>query len=607
MIQIHLKIVSARFCRKILGMAMGLPVFLMLALSASPVFSQVIPDVDALRAQAGGRAAEQNLRGGPQRSEGSYPYDRGRAVSGAQSGKSAQAGDGMQDLLEDQDKLLKKYGFSYLDPDKDMVRLSFREIPLKEALQFISLQTGINLFLDTDIRAEKPVTLFIENLSLRSILDNLILANGLSRKVVSEDTYLVFPIRKEREYMELTPEVFALKYEDAKELLKILKTKDNYVFLADRTNSVIVYDTDSNLAQIRKIVESIDKARPQLEIQLELLEVERKKLREYGIKLADLEGDPGVSLQTFVDSLNHSTLNVGSPKLKLIKELSTTKILASPKIRLVDHPSQGKPGQATIQIGGKEPIRIYTTSGTGATGQTSSLEAQYTTSIQWQDTGVKMIVTAEKIHSNTEATVKIEMEVTSITSYTTEGYPRVRTKTATSTLRLFDGETVVMGGLINNEVKKVLSKVPLLGDLPVVGRLFQRNDSKIEETEIVMLVTPRIMDDTFSNSNDSATINRYTHAARDVMGGPEGVIRNHAQRENFKFDSGAVDPAPEAEFPSSQLSHPYQSIQPNVIPEKSSESGMDSGNESKHESERSRARKAFDELRRKYAAETVDS
>lgn len=527
---------------------------LLLLLLAGTAFSQVIPDIDELRAQAGIGENENQVRGPSRRQApaggADYPYNRGAArrpgMTRSNAAPSAPAGEGLQELLDDQEKLLKKYGFSYLDPDKDKVRLSFKEIQLKEALQFISLQTGINLFLDTDIRSEKPVTLFIENLSLREILDNLILSNGLMKKVVSKDTYLVFPNRKEKEYAETVPEIFSLRYEDAKELLKVLKTKDNYVFLSDRTNSIIVYDSPENMKQIRRIVEAVDKARPQLEIQLELLEVERKKLREYGIKLTDLE-DPGVGLQSLVDTAKHNTINLGSPQLTMLKELSSTKILASPKIRLVDYPSNGKPGQATIQIGGKEPIRIYTTSGSGATGQTSSLEAQYTTSIQWQDTGVKMIVTAEKIHSSEEATVKIEMEVTSITSYTTEGYPRVRTKTATSTLRLYDGETVVMGGLINNELKKVLSKVPLLGDMPVVGKLFRRDDFKHEETEIVMLVTPRILMDENQPVEDDRAIERYTNVVSDVAGGAEGIIRTYSQRAQFSDPGDVKVSAPAAE------------------------------------------------------------
>lgn len=501
--------------------------------------AQVIPDPETIMREAGipgGGSSQESERVSRYSSESSGNDGGYRPKSNRPSIQPLMNEEKMNELADSEEKLLKKYGFSYLDADRDKVKLSLKEIPLKEIIEFISLQTGINLFLDTDIRADKPVTLFVENLSLRQILDNLIKTNGLLEKEVARNTYLIYPARKEREYMDLKPEVFFLEYEDPREMLKILKTKDNFVFLADRTSGVIVYDTPDKIEEIRSLIEKIDRELPQVEIHLELLEIERKKLKEYGIKLTELGGDPGVSLQGLVGDLAHNTITAGSPVLKLLREQSSTKILASPKIRLMDHPQQGKPCQATIQIGGKEPIRIYTTSGTGATGQSSSLEAQYTTSIQWQDTGVKMVVTVIKIHRTEKVTVKIDFEVTSIASFTTEGYPRVRTKTASTLLRLLNGETVVMGGLINNEVKKVNSKVPFLGDIPLVGKLFRKQDTRKIDTEIVMFVTPTIVDEPWVEAEDRPVLDRYRREAASVGTLGESVIslpsQDHAREGN---------------------------------------------------------------------------
>jgi type II secretory pathway component GspD/PulD (secretin) len=159
-----------------------------------------------------------------------------------------------------------------------------------------------------------------------------------------------------------------------------------------------------------------------------------------------------------------------------------------------------------------------------------STEAQYTTSIQWQDTGVKMGVTALKIHKDNMVTVEIELEVTSITSYTSEGYPRVRTKAAKTALRLNDSETIVMGGLINNEASKVINKTPFLSDIPVIGKLFTREDTKKSDTEIVMFVTPSIISGNWDPDKDSDAHKRFGSAVSDVVSEKFKVIEIPAEK-----------------------------------------------------------------------------
>lgn len=384
------------------------------------------------------------------------------------------------------------------------VTLQFRDANLRMVLESISKTSGINILLDKDVRADLKATIFVKNTSVEDTIDLILMQNQLEKKVLSDNTIFIYPNvpAKTKEYQDLKVRSFHLVNADVKQMQAmiktILKTKD--LFISEKTNSLIMRDTPEAIRLAEKIIADQDIAEPEVMLEVEVLEITRTLLSELGIRYPDqmtltpLIIDPvtgaaaaNVTLGALGGRNRNNLLVSPIPSITLNAHLdnSDTNVLASPRIRARNRE------KAKIHIGDRVPVL------TNSVTPVASGAPVVTGSVQYIEVGLKLEVEPD-IHLDGEVGIKINMEVSNIVSQVTNPISgtiayQIGTRTASTVLRLKDGETQVLAGLIDDEDRRSANMIPGLGQLPVLGRLFSSHHNDKKKSEIVLSITPRIV------------------------------------------------------------------------------------------------------------------
>ncbi len=399
---------------------------------------------------------------------------------------------------------------------KRPVSLQFRDANLKLVFEALSRTSGINVIVDKDVKADLKTTLFVKDASVEDTIDLILMQNQLEKKVLNENTVFVYPNTpaKTKEYRDLVIRTFHFTNADAKQMLTLIKTllKTRDIFIHEKTNSLVMRDTPEAVLLAEKLIAAQDLAEPEVMLEVEVLEVLRSRLTELGIHWP---GSVGLTV-TGTDARTESIIGAGgavvttttpagpltlealkrlgaedirvtplTATINLRKEVGDSNLLASPRIR-VRHREKAK-----ILIGDRVPV--ITNSVTPVATGTPVVTGQ----VQYLDVGLKLEVEPE-IHMDDEVAIKTFLEVSSIAREVTNPTSgtvayQIGTRTATTVLRLKDGETQVLAGLINDEDRKSAAKVPGLGDIPLLGRLFSSHKDDARKTEIILSITPRIV------------------------------------------------------------------------------------------------------------------
>jgi general secretion pathway protein D len=340
---------------------------------------------------------------------------------------------------------------------------------------------------------------------------------------------LIYPgtVAKLKEYQELSVRTFQLVNTDVKAVAANIKAllKGRDVVADDKLNMLIARDTPDALRVIEKLVALHDVAEPEVMLEVEILEVSRTKLSELGVRWPDsLSLTPlasnaavGLTLQDLRD-LNSTTIgaSLGGIKLNLKSENTGVNILANPKIRVTNRE------KAKVLIGDRVPVVTVTTSPTGG----------YAESVSYLDVGLKLDV-EPVIYRGNDIVIKIALEVSNLvdTKVTKAGGVAytLGTRNANTTLRLRDGENQILAGLINDEDRKSANKLPGLGDMPAVGRLFGSAVDDGKKSEIMLSITPRLIRNVY----------RPDAGVLEFSSGTEGSLR---ERPPVKVSKPAVAP-----------------------------------------------------------------
>jgi general secretion pathway protein D len=385
------------------------------------------------------------------------------------------------------------------------VTLQFRDANLKMVVDAISRATGVNILLDKDVKNDIKVTIFVKDSPVEETLDLILLQNQLEKRVLGSNSVLIYPSTpaKTKDYQELKVRQFVLVNADPKQVQTMLKTilrvKDIYV--DDKTNTIIIRDTNAVVRLAEKLVASIDLPEPEVMLEVQLLDLDRKRTLDLGVNwpnavnwvypaAANANGYTRSELNSVVrGSPFYSFLPSLGGTLKALETDGDTRVLATPRIR-----AKSKE-KARIMIGNRTPI--ISSAAVPSTGAIGSA-AVYNTNIQYLDTGIKLEV-EPNVYSDGEVSIKISLEVSDLgTKYenTTTGTLAYATTTnnATTTLRLKDGETQVLAGLLRSSTSNTGgNKVPGLGDVPLVGRLFGIQSDNWQNRELVLAITPRVV------------------------------------------------------------------------------------------------------------------
>lgn len=416
----------------------------------------------------------------------------------------------LRDVLKN---LLLQRNFQYTLKGRDLTIISlgtqsgrmarellFRDLSLRDALQTLSKMMNINLIIHESVE-DKNVNFYVENLSLDELLDLLVSTNNLVKKPHNDNTFVILNRESANEFGERHYRTFKLVDAKPDEVVKMIsgsralseKIDTANFSINERINALSVYDTKENLALIEQIVKSVDEKVKQAVIEVKLVEVNRSSLRELGIRLMDGastipagETADGYSLQ--VPNIGHLPSSAALPaKISMLEESDGAKVLASPKIRAVHM----KP--ARIFIGRTVPIPYYDYA--TATGTSNQLVAQGQTLKRYRDVevGIELNVTPE-ISRDNEISIDLETEIKSMEGEPNEdGQYSFSTKSTRTHVRIKDGETIVLGGLISHENRSLEHSPALINRIPLLRTLFTNKRTTFEEREMIMLVTPRLV------------------------------------------------------------------------------------------------------------------
>ncbi|NWG87728.1 MAG: secretin and TonB N-terminal domain-containing protein [Hydrogenophilaceae bacterium] len=454
------------------------------------------------------------------------------------------------------------------------VTLEFRDAPIRAVFDALSRQSGINFVFDKDVRTDQKTTVLARNTAIADALDMLLATSQLAKKVLNDNTLLVYPNQpaKQKEYEELVVRAFFLANIDAKGAMNLVKTlsKTRDVYVDEKLNLLFVRDTPEAVRLVEKLLAVADQPEPEVMLEVEILEVKRSKLLDLGVQwptqfsvLAREDQTQAVAVGTspttvntkvnapltvdLLKGLDGSNILVGpTPSVNVRKDDSDVNILANPRIRVRNKE------KAKVHIGDKVPVITANVTSTGVTSE----------SVAYLDVGLKLDVEPQ-IYLDSEVAMKVGLEVSNIVrevkSSTGMLTYQLGSRNANTVLRLKNGETQVLAGLISDEDRSAASKVPGLGDLPLLGRLFSTHRDERNKTEIVLLITPRVL----------RNLERPELTKSEFFAGTEGsasdrplMLRPAASLPAREATAQAASPAPPVAVPAPAPEQPQAGAEP---------------------------------------------
>jgi general secretion pathway protein D len=381
--------------------------------------------------------------------------------------------------------------------------LTFRDAPSRDAFTALARYANVSVTFDPQFR-DQPVTIDLREMSLESALQALSASTRSFYRVTGPRIVTVVPDTpaKRQEYEEEVVRTFPLSNADLKETVDLLRIVIDARRLAPvtATNTIAIKDTPARVAAAGRLIAAIDKARPEVVIDVELLEVDRTRMKEYGLQIASpstssTTGPTGINGQVSIEqddltlrdirTLTQSDVfltNVPALFYRLLKQDTNTRTLANPQLRT----SEGMPAQA--RFGERVPVPVTTFSPIA----TGGINQQPITSFNYENIGVNIDITP-RTHHDDDVSLALKIEISSISGAGFGGLPTFGNRSISTVIRLRDGETNLLAGLIRDDERRVLAGIPGLSDIPLVGRLFAHNRRETQETDIVLTLTPHIV------------------------------------------------------------------------------------------------------------------
>jgi general secretion pathway protein D len=443
-------------------------------------------------------------------------------------------------------QLAKEAPVSKLDTDAEKlaqqlfstkpVTLRFRDTDIKEVLEVFARTAGVNVFTDESLQP-KRITTFFQNLPLREAFNLILVSNRLFAKRIAENTVIVIPDNpaKRQQYDELTVETFYLTDADAKVAVNLLRTILNtrQVFVNEKLNALVVRETPEKIELARKVLEANDRNVGEVEIDMEVLEVDRTAAQTLGLDISPRTLSVTLNFPQTIPVTDvwgtikaGSTLSITNPSLilNLVKNDSHTKVLANPTVRILDRQ------KARLLIGQRRPFLISSISsvpsvsggtavGTPATGAVTTTQ----TNVEYRDLGLKITLTPT-VHLDGEVTVELNFEISAVGPPIADVpgsnlLPPVNTRNLDTFIKVRNGETRLLGGLYQEDSSVANSEIPFLSSIPVLGRVFTSPAETASRTDVLISLTPRIVK---TMSRPDADIQSFPSGTADSFG-PAGA------------------------------------------------------------------------------------
>ncbi|HVR27974.1 MAG TPA: secretin N-terminal domain-containing protein [Thermoanaerobaculia bacterium] len=397
-----------------------------------------------------------------------------------------------------------------LDPRSDEpIDLDFPEpVSVMDIYRALGKAFGINVLFDPRLR-DQEIAIELKQVTAQDALEILMRASGHFYKVVDQHSIIIAADtpQNRRAYEDLMIQTFFLSNSEVRDVMTMLRSlvDSRKVAANERLNAIILRDTADRVKVAERLIETNDKARAEVVIDVELMQINSSKLRELGMSLdpgyqlgftldgeqvgGDDEGGDGgrgagavirLSELEFIDSSSW-LVTIPSFLVDFVKDNTDAQILAKPQLRI----SEGE--KANLVIGDRVPIPVTSFN----TGNTIGGNIVPLTSFQYTDVGITIDI-QPRVHHNNEVTLEVGVEVSNI-SGNIGNQPIIGTRNITTTIRLKDGETNFLAGLIRTDELQSETGIPGLADIPILGRLFSRRSNQVQRTDIVLTLTPHII------------------------------------------------------------------------------------------------------------------
>jgi len=450
------------------------------------------------------------------------------------------------------------------------ITLNFTDAKLPDVFTILTKLSGINFILDEDVRSSNT-SLFLEKATFAQALELLLRMNKLDKKVLNSKTIILFPKSrdKQKQFEDQLIQTFYLSNIDAKKAVNLLRTmlQVRKIYVNEELNAIILRDNPDVVKLAQKILEANDRTSSEVVFDLELIEVNHNETRELGLKLSNYSIGAGLSVPgtgvitssglssgDSVDGLiNYANgftnldpfYSIPTATFRLMKTQIDAEVLANPKIRVRNKE------KAKVHIGSREPVVTVTING----DQTSE-------NVQYVDVGVKLDVEPQIQLDNTIVT-KLGLEVSNVSGRekTSNGTAvlTISTTNANTSLTLMDGEQTIIGGLIRDDKSTTKNKVAFLGDIPLLGELFNGTDKNHSKREILLSITPHIVksmtlpegnvSSIWSGGEDDLKNGRnFGSFVDEYLAGQQGLTSDQQQPPQ-QFESSQEQPEPSQESP----------------------------------------------------------
>lgn len=378
------------------------------------------------------------------------------------------------------------------------INLRFSNIDLREIFKALQKLSGINFLYDESFQSKK-ISIDISNLSFKDAFERLLLQAKLFYKIIDPQTIIIIPDNpaKRRQYEEVVMKTFFLSNADPNQIQTLLRSLAEIKTIAinPSLNCITVRDTPKKVELAEKIIKIHDKSKGELLIDVEILEVNKSRMREYGIELSQYQIletlSPGLPTEGstirghMFEYINASDFLFSIPSIsyKLLQADTKSKIIAKPQLRVLDQET------VTVRLGDKVPIPVTTFVPIAGGGPSQ----QPITSFQMQDIGINIDLTPQ-IHHDGWITLKLKFELTFITNPGTATLPpTIGNRSVTTIIRLKDNETGLLAGLLRDTERKSLRGFPGISELPIVSKIFSGTSEEVTQTDIILTITPRII------------------------------------------------------------------------------------------------------------------
>lgn len=376
----------------------------------------------------------------------------------------------------------------------DLISLNFERADVRDVLTALGMKKGINMILEDDVIGE--VTINLQNISFKEALSTILKIKNLAMEEISSQVIRITT----KEKAELTTLFLQLKYAKAEEIINLINnllSARGKIQVDKRTNGILITETTSNIDVVLEAIKKVDIKTFVVEIKAEIVEVDTNALRELGINwslnkgvektfpaattlaMNQTNGTMNLTVGTIIDTANlQAALSVLGSKGK-------SRLLSSPRITTIDNQS------AKIIIGDKVPYEVKKISTSAPTGGEAGVSTVTESTIEFLDVGIILDVTPT-INVDKQVTMKLKPQVSTYTP--SDLGPVIHTREAETAVVINDNQTIVIGGLMREDERDITQYVPFIGNIPIIGLFFQRNSKRKDNTELLIFITPKIIE-----------------------------------------------------------------------------------------------------------------